>query len=116
VYEQINFMNQTKSNLPTKKRIFSDVTSVSRGSAISLANAGLTNKDSIVVSWSYLSPFIRDRMIKELEAKQLILLELYRSDNQEPRTEIVYRLTNYLTTIDREQIKNKILKETGVEI
>jgi len=108
--------NKSKSNLPAGKRIFSDVTAVSRGSAISLAQSGATDDNSIVVPWVYLNRFLRDRLLNEKETKELILLELYRADGEAPRTDIVYRLTNYLTNIDREQVKNKIYKETGVEI
>jgi hypothetical protein len=107
-------MNTPKSNLPTKKRIFSDVTSVSRGAAIVLANAGFTNKDSIVVSWSLLNRFIRDKIITEKETKQLILLELFRADSESPRDEIIYRLINYLTAINKLEVKKRIAKETGI--
>tara|TARA_R110000868_G_C10774603_1_gene754998 strand:- start:454 stop:783 length:330 start_codon:yes stop_codon:yes gene_type:complete len=109
-------MNKSKSNLPTGKRIFSDVTAVSRGSAISLAQSGVTDDNSVVVPWVYLNRFLRDRLLTEKESKELILLELYRSDNEATRTDIVYRLTNYLTSIDREKVRSKIKKETGIEI
>lgn len=108
--------NKSKSNLPMGKRIFSDVTTVSRGSAISLAQSGVTDDNSIVVPWVYLNRFLRDRLLTEKESKELVLLELYRSDGEAPRADIVYRLTNYLTSIDREKVREKIKKETGIEI
>ena len=95
---------------PTKTRIFSDTTSVSRGACILLNHAGLVNNDGTVVSWSRLNPVMRDRMMTEKEAKQLILLEITRKDGIEPREDLINRLVNYLTNIDREDIRSKVTK------
>jgi hypothetical protein len=100
-------MNQ----LPQKKRIFSDVTAVSRGAAIVLAESGLITSSNVVVSWTYLNPFLRDRMLGAKEAKQLILLELYRTDGQPVRGDIVDRLVLYLAAISKEDFRAKIAKE-----
>jgi len=99
------------NELPRRKRIFPDVTGVSRGEAIKLSNSGLINKQNTVVSWAYLSPFISNSMLKEPEAKQLILLELYRTDGQPVRIDIVDRLVRYLARKDRDIIQSKIVKE-----
>ena len=100
-------MNQ----LPTKKRIFSDVTGVSRGASFTLGESGLINPDNVVVPWIYLNPFIRDRVLGAKEAKQLILLELYRTDGQPVRTDLVDRLVRYLAAISKEDVRAKISKE-----
>ena len=98
------------NTLPTKKRIFSDVTQVSRGAALLLNASGLINKQNVVVSWTYLSPFLRDRMLDDKEAKALILLELFRDDGQPTRDDIVERLVCYISTIDKEATREKIAK------
>lgn len=97
--------------LPQKKRIFPDITGVSRNQSFLLANAGMIDSNNTVVSWTYLNPFLRDSILTEPEAKRLILLELYRTDGQPVRTDIVDRLVLYLAKRDREGIRSKISKE-----
>ena len=103
------------TTLPKNKKIFSDVRSVSAASAQNLHNAGLLNHSGIVVAWSSLNPFLRDEMLTETEAKQLILLELFRSDAP-PRVDTINRLLNYMTGIDKRELKHKILYHTSIEL
>lgn len=92
-------------------RLFSDVTTVSRGARIKLKKAGLINDDDTVVSWSRVNPVIRDRMMTETETKQLIILELTRTDETAPREDLLARLVNYLTTLDRVEVRRKLASE-----
>ena len=94
--------------LPTNKRIFSDVTAVSRGAAIILSHKGMTDDNSIVVPWVYLNNFMRDKTLSDKEAKQLILLELYRTDEHPVRYDIVDRLVLYLSAINKHEVRKKI--------
>lgn len=102
------------NKLPTKKRIFSDLTCVSRGLATQLANKGVTDKDSVVISWPLLNPFLRDNMLSEEEAKALILLETYRDDGKPIRLDTINRLVNYLVKIDKVEVRKKIKKAIGI--
>jgi len=73
-----------------------------------LESAGFINKDGTVVSYCRMNPAIRDRYMTEVEAKQLIVIELGRADGIAPREDLIARLINYLTTIDKEKTKEKI--------
>ncbi len=96
--------------LPSNCRVFSDVTSVSRTAVFNLVKRKLINDDNTLKGWVILNPFIRDRKLSDVEAKQLVLLELYRDDGGEPRMDIVDRLVNYITNIDREHTRSAIAK------
>jgi hypothetical protein len=101
--------------LPKNKNIFTGVRSVSAESAQKLHDAGLLNHSGIVVAWSSLNPFLRDELLSEKEAKQLILLELFRTDAP-PRVDTINRLLNYMTGIDKRELKHKILHHTSIEL
>lgn len=96
--------------MTSKTRVFSDVATVGRGARIKLKNAGLLNADDTVVGWARVNPVIRDRMMTETETKQLIVLELTRDDGNPPREDLLARLINYLTSIDREEIRSRVNK------
>jgi len=92
--------------LPANIRIFSDVTKVSRTNIIQLKADGVLNPDDTVISWARLSPKLVAREITEVQAKQLILLEL--SKDKAVREDIVTRLVNYLSYSVRESTLAKI--------
>jgi len=92
-----------------KINLFSDVTAVSRGARIKLKALGVLNPDDTVVSWMRINPFIRDNKVSKLEVKQLILLELTRTDAA-PRRDLLTRLVNYLTGVDRANLRAKLEK------
>lgn len=93
--------------MPKKHRIFSDVTSVSRGERISLEAVGLINEDGTVISWSRLAHFIVKRTLTQFDAKQLILIELERD---EPRADLIRRIVSYLSYSEKEKTLEKIEK------
>lgn len=92
---------------PNKYRLFSDVTSVSRGDRIALRTAGYLNADDTVVSWSRLAPSITNRTITQPQAKGLILLEL---GQPHPREDLIRRLTSYISYSGKEQTMKAIEK------
>ena len=104
------------NTLPKNKKIFKGVTGVTPKACAKLSNAGLLNHSGIVVAWSYLNPFLRDELLSETETKQLILLELFRADGVAPRVDTINRLLNYMTGIDRKELKHKIWLERGVSL
>ena len=99
-----------------KTKIFKGMPSVSSADAKKLINAGLINHARIVFAWSTLNPFLRDGMLSEREAIQLVLLELYRADGMPPRADTINRLLSYLVKIDKKDMKRKILVATGVKL
>ena len=103
-------MSEKMNTLPANKKIFSDVTSVSRGAAFALSTKGLINDQNVIVPWVYLNPFLRDKELSDKETKCLILLETFRDDGQPPRVDIINRLVCYLTAIDKQDIRKKIEK------
>jgi hypothetical protein len=99
-----------------KNKIFKGMPSVSTADAKKLVNAGLINDVKIVYAWSTLNPFLRDGILSEREAMQLVLLELYRSDGMPPRADTINRLLSYLVKIDKKEMKRKILVATGIKL
>ena len=91
--------------MPKKPKLFSDVTSVSRGNRIGLQKSGFLNKDDTVVGWQRLAPRLRDRELTQRCAKMLVLLEL---DQPEPRADLVRRLVSYLSYTEKEQTLMKV--------
>jgi hypothetical protein len=88
-------------------RLFSDVTTVSRGNRIALKREGLLNANDTVISWSRLAPKVRDRKVTEVAAKCLVLIEL---DQPAPRAELVRRLVSYLSYSGKEKTMEQIEK------
>ncbi len=98
-----------------KTKIFKGV-QVTTADAKKLGNAGLISGGRIVYAWSTLNPFLRDGMLTEKEAMQLVLLELYRADGMPPRADTINRLLSYLVKLDKKDLKRKIHVETGVKL
>lgn len=88
-----------------EKPLFEDVPSVSEGYYSALKMIGCLNSDGTVVSWKRLAPAIRDRKFNQRGAKCLILIEL---SQRYPRDEILYRLVNYLSHLERRQTMARI--------
>jgi len=108
-------INQQNKMTLQKTKIFNGV-QVTTADAKKLGNAGLISGGRIVYAWSTLNPFLRDGMLTEKEAMQLVLLELYRADGMPPRADTINRLLSYLVKLDKKDLKRKILVETGVKL
>lgn len=90
-----------------KYRLFSDVTTVSRGGRIVLKNRGYLDNDDTVTSWRRLAPALTSRRLAQTDAKGLILIEL---EQPEPREEILRRLVSYLAYSEKEKTLEAIEK------
>lgn len=90
-----------------KYRIFSDVTEVSRNGERALKEAKLLNRNGTVISWTRLAPWLVGRELSDHQAKQLVLVELGQ-DN--PRSDLITRLVNYLSYAGKEQTMERINK------
>jgi len=90
-----------------KHKIFSDLTTVSRGNRIHLLNEKLIDKNDRVASWIRLAPRLVSRELTQLQAKALVLLEL---EADSPREDLITRLVSYLSYSDKEQTMSAINK------
>lgn len=105
-----------KNKNRNRVRLFPEIGVVSRNSKFELQRAGLLNPDDTVVAWVRLNPKVRDRVLTETQARQLIVLEIGRTDGTAPRVDILRRLTGYLTKLDVEDLwarMEKILNKKG---
>lgn len=82
---------------------------VSRGEKIKLHATGLLNPDDTVISWVRLNPFVRDGVLTELQAKQLMTIEINTPTNI-PRGDILKRLTNYIAKGGLQDVRRKVEK------
>lgn len=85
-------------------KIFEDTPTVDFGRRTKLKVAGLLNPNGTVIGWRKLAPWLRDRNLKPIEAKSLILIEL----ETKQRGDTLKRLINYLGIYEREKVMGRV--------
>lgn len=89
------------------KTLFPEIKSITDSVRRRLKTLNLVNTDGTVVSWSRLSPSLRDRKVTNHVAKQLITIE---ANAKSPREEILNRLVNYIVSANKKDLIKKISK------
>lgn len=85
-----------------KKQLFPGVNRPTKIERINLYEYNLINEDGSVVSWMRLAPWLVERALPLLEAKQLVLIELERLPEQ-PRMDTITRLVSYISYYTKEE-------------